>query len=291
MITVKLTGGLGNQMFQYAFGRSLALWKNTSLQLDTTSLEKGEGTTPRTYALDAFQIDAPRVAYLSPLRPTITDKIANRWEKQFVPYYRRRTIVEKSSRYDARLRSCRDDAILEGYWQSEKYFEDHTNQIWQDLTFKNAPAGKNKTYIALMQSIPSVSIHVRRGDYVNHPLASAVYIALDANYYNRAIAQLATLSDEAFTYFVFSDDPAWVEQNLSLPTPYHLVDHNGPDQAAEDLRLMSLCQHHVIANSSFSWWGAWLNPNPKKIVIAPQRWFKTEQKNSEDIVPKSWIFV
>ena len=290
MITTKLTGGLGNQMFQYAFGRSLALRKNTVLQLDTTPLERGEGTAPRTYALDAFQVDAPRVAYPVKQRSVI-GKISHRLEKQFVPYYRRKTVVQQGHRYDPRLLACRPDATLEGYWQSEKYFADHTSEIRRDFTFKDAPVGKNQEYAALIQRALSVSIHVRRGDYVSHPLASAVYVALDADYYHRAVAQLATPNNQTFAYFVFSDDPAWVAQNLSLPTPCHWINHNGPDQAAEDLRLMSLCQHHIIANSSFSWWGAWLNARSDKTVIAPRQWFKSELRNSEDLVPESWILI
>ena len=290
MITAKLMGGLGNQMFQYAFGRSLALRKNTPLWLDTTSLQKGEGTTPRAYALDAFRIDAPRAAYPF-AQKSLINKISNRLEKQFLSYHRRSVVVQQGHRFDPRLLSCGRNAVLEGYWQSEKYFADHADEIRQDFTFKDAPNGRNAEYVALIQHAPSVSIHVRRGDYVNHPLASAVYVALDASYYNRAIAQLTASTDKTFTYFVFSDDPAWVEEHLSLPTPYHLVDHNGLDQAAEDLRLMSLCQHHIIANSSFSWWGAWLNANPNKTVVAPRQWFRAEQGNSEDIVPQNWVLV
>ena len=290
MITIKLAGGLGNQMFQYAFGRSLALRKDTSLQLDTTSLQQGEGTTPRAYALDTFQIGVPLVA-ASSAQKSLVSKISGRLEQRLLPYHQRSVVIQQNHRFDPRLLSCGRSAVLEGYWQSEKYFKDHTDEIRQDFTFKTAPTGQNAKYAALMQRTTAVSVHVRRGDYVSHPLASAVYVALDAHYYNRAIAQLATLTNEVLTYYVFSDDPAWVEQHLSLPTPHHLVDHNGPDQAAEDLRLMSLCTHHIVANSSFSWWGAWLNAHPNKIVVAPQHWFKTEQGSSEDIVPEKWILV
>ncbi len=290
MITIKLAGGLGNQMFQYAFGRSLALRKNTSLQLDTTSLQQGEGTTSRAYALDTFQIGVPLVA-ASSAQKSLVNKIRGRLERQFLPYYRRSVVVQQGHRFDPRLFSCHPDAVLEGYWQSERYFADHVDTIRQDFTFKDAPTGKNAEHAALIQRTPAVSVHVRRGDYVSHPLASAVYVALDARYYHRAIAHLATLTGKTFTYFVFSDDPAWVEKHLSIPSPYHLIDNNGPDQAAEDLRLMSLCQHHIIANSSFSWWGAWLNASPNKAVIAPQQWFKAGQGSGDDLVSKTWKLV
>ncbi len=131
----------------------------------------------------------------------------------------------------------------------------------------------------------SVSLHVRRGDY----LQSGAYVACSGDYYRAALHRVTEVTGTSPTIYVFSDDPAWARDNIDLPHEKVVVDFNGRDSDYEDLRLMSLCRHNIIANSSFSWWGAWLNANPAKVVVAPKRWFAATHAQNPDILPKGWL--
>ena len=134
----------------------------------------------------------------------------------------------------------------------------------------------------------AVSLHVRRGDYAADPVVTSMHGLCPLDYYDRAVEYvLGRVSDPAF--FLFSDDPDWVREHLKLRGSVSVVDHNGPDSGSEDLRLMSLCRHHIIANSTFSWWGAWLDPRPDKLVIAPKRWFADESLDTSDLLPAGWV--
>lgn len=137
-------------------------------------------------------------------------------------------------------------------------------------------------------SVNAVSLHVRRGDYVSNLTINQFHGTCSLEYYNQAIAQIAK-KVETPHFFVFSDDPEWVKSNLKIDYSITIVDHNNADKNYEDIRLMSLCKHHIIANSSFSWWGAWLCRNPNKIVIAPLKWFNDKSINTTDLIPDGWI--
>jgi hypothetical protein len=183
-----------------------------------------------------------------------------------------------------------DGTYLHGYFQSQTYFADHLPQLRQDLRFVTPSDSQNSEWLERIHGDPrSVSIHLRRGDYVAATKAGATHGTCDAAYYARAIAHLCALTGVSPRAYVFSDDPAWVRANLRLDVEMAVVGHNGPTAHYEDLRLMSACRHHIIANSTFSWWGAWLDARQDRTVIAPHRWFATDRLVNPDILPGDWV--
>jgi hypothetical protein len=195
---------------------------------------------------------------------------------------------ERQLRFDARVLSLPDGVCLFGYWLSEKYFEDVAPLIRAELVVKHAPAGENARLSQRMRETTSVSLHVRRGDYVQDPAVHRIHGTCSPEYYAAAVAHVAArVADPRF--FVFSDDIEWARAHLPLPYPAEYVGHNRGARSYEDLRLISHCRHHVIANSGFSWWGAWLGAAPDKIVCAPRRWFADPGYDSADVIPDSWV--
>lgn len=134
-------------------------------------------------------------------------------------------------------------------------------------------------------------VHLRRGDFVTSAKGSAIHATCDQAYYDRAIAAVAEASGADLRVFVISDDPAWAKDNLKFDFETHVAGHNGPDKGHEDMRLIASCEHNIIANSTFSWWGAWLNPAPDKIIVGPRKWFNSDELQNPDILPKSWLRV
>lgn len=290
MIIVKLMGGLGNQMFQYAVARRLAWRHGTPLKMDFSFLEGEQtGNTPRIYALDTFRISAEKASQWE-----ITYS-SGKGNARFLSGIAR--LLQRAARYTSyrehgfqfhpKLLSLSDKVYLEGYWQSEKYFTDITDIIRDEFTFITPAEGINYQLAQEISSVNSVSLHVRRGDYVTDRQTSEVHGICDGAYYVKAVEEIArAVKDPCF--YIFSDDPEWVRKNLKLQYSSRYICHNGT-MANEDLRLMSLCKHHVIANSSFSWWGAWLSANCNKIVMAPDRWFRDPGINTCDLIPESWV--
>jgi tellurite resistance-related uncharacterized protein len=178
--------------------------------------------------------------------------------------------------------------FLDGWWQSELYFKDDRDQILAELSFRNQPDAVNQIWLEQIGNCNAVSIHVRRGDYVTDPYVAKSFGICSIEYYRSAI-ELIRQRVASPTFFIFSDDPGWTRENLSVPEPRHFISHNCNRADWEDLRLMSACKYFVIANSSFSWWGAWLSTNAERLVVAPQRWFTDQKYSDKDIVPASWI--
>jgi Glycosyl transferase family 11 len=264
---VKLYGGLGNQMFEYATGRRLAIANHDLLKLDVTSFK----TDPlRNYCLNHFNI----------FEQIATDEeifyLKNIGYFKEEPYLRFYPDVLKLGR----------DVYLEGNWPSEKYFADIEGIIKQEFTVKHPLTGDNKRLAESINYYQSVALHIRRGDYLA-PMNNGFFVICPLSYYyeaaNRLAGQLANIH-----FFVFSDDPDWVQENFQLPFPTTFIRHNGQDQNYEDLRLMTFCKHHIIANSTFSWWGAWLASKPAKIVFAPAQWINYPDYSTYNLYPKSW---
>jgi hypothetical protein len=291
MIITQLNGGLGNQMFQYAAGRAVAEKLGVPLKLDITFCQISK---LRRYALDYFAIKAQtatneEIAHFRFPGRSLGLSIAIKMPLEYVkPYYKRRVFREQHFHYDPAIRMCGDDTYLEGYWQSEKYFKDIEQLIRNEFTLMTKPDRFNAEMADRIKSCNSVCIHVRLGDYVSSPTANANHGTCSLDYYRKAMRNIEKNVKEPH-FFILSDDPAWVREHMDTGNPTTFVDINGPDKGYEDLRLMSLCQHHIIANSSFSWWGAWLSTNPQKIVIAPERWFNQSNINTQDLIPKLWI--
>jgi hypothetical protein len=294
MIIVRLRGGLGNQMFQYAAGRRLALVNKAPLKLDLQWFEKvPPGDTERRFELGIFagerQIASPEE--IRDLRGIDTGgwpKLAKAFLKRTGLMVKRSWVREKHYHFDPEVLDLRGDFYLDGYWHSESYFADARETIVKDFALRTAPDAANRECAGVIEAVEAVSMHIRRGDYVTNPAAGRYHGVSPLEYYQAAVAEVAAKL-RAPHFFAFSDDPDWVKANLRIAAPLTCVEHNGPEKAYEDLRLMTLCRHHIIANSSFSWWGAWLSRNPEKIVVAPRRWFNSDEIDTRDLIPASWL--
>jgi Glycosyl transferase family 11 len=243
VIVVEIKGGLGNQLFQYAYGRALAQRDGNYLVLSRKWYRCGD----RDYELDHYPIES---------RP--------------FSWWRRRCVKAGKVHYH------------EGYWQSENYFRDCESLIRRELQPKVAVSGCEP-----MRRCESVSLHVRRGDYVQHETRAAIHGVNLEHYYKRAVALMQERLKNPH-FFIFSNEPEWVRKNMRLDAPMTVMDMGAPH---EDLFRMSNCRHHIMANSSFSWWGAWLNPSDEKIVTAPDQWFKAPGYDTSDLIPEGWIKV
>jgi hypothetical protein len=199
-------------------------------------------------------------------------------------------IIEPHFHYWSGIHDVPRASYLHGNWQSEKYFQEIAAVIRSDFAFKVPVANRNVDLARQIGKVNAVSLHVRRGDYAADPKTNANHGLCSLDYYRKALRLLNERVDQP-EIFIFSDDIAWVKANLDIDLPCLFVDHNMGMESYNDMRLMSLCQHHIIANSSFSWWGAWLNPNPDKVVIAPQRWFANANKNVDDLFPEGWVLL
>lgn len=288
MIISRITSGLGNQLFQYAVARHLALKNKTALYLDLSYYKyKYDTDTPRAFKLGHFSVPY-RILQQSPVEylSKATKLLPNRSLPPFFLF-----LKEKHFHFDEQVPATRGQCItLDGFWQSEAYFRENADTIRRELMLTGAPSPEFEAYQQQIgeASMP-VSVHVRRGDYVNHPEFSQTFGFVGLEYYKEAIRQVTNLL-ESPQFYVFSDDQAWVRQNLPLPGSTVFVQNTGPDSDVADLVLMSRCRHHIIANSSFSWWGAWLNPNSDKAVITPKNWYKNKPDwNTKDLLPSTWL--
>lgn len=293
MIIVRLCGGLGNQMFQYAAGLALARRHETELRLD---LEWFEGNRihqglelPRVFALPIPEASpAEKKKVLGWLGAPWLRRV---FSKPAMGALRPTHLaVEPHFHYWPGFEGLPADAYLAGYWQSERYFAVVADQIRALFRFA-APLDARSTQLARQMSVTtSVSLHVRRGDYVHNPQVRRIHGVDLTRYYQQAID---TIMDRVATphFYVFSDEPGWVRTHLSIDASATFVDHNrGPD-SYRDMQLMSLCKHHIIANSTFSWWGAWLNQDPKKIVIAPRQFFVDSAFDTKDLYCPGWLVI
>lgn len=277
MIYTRFHGRIGNQMFQYAAGRALALRRGTGLVIDDRlARHRGEGSIAEVFALPP--VTAPLTAPMPPSKHDRPLAYALWRHLGRSPRYLR----EARLGFERRVLDAPDDSYLHGYWQSERYFADAAAQIRADFAFP-PPTGRNAELAAEIGATLAVSLHVRRGDYVGN----AAHVVCGQAYYDAGIAALLPHLPAAPVIYVFSDEPDWARAHLSLPGRAVIVDHNA-DAPQEDMRLMSLCAHHIIANSSFSWWGAWLNAAPGRRVVAPKRWFGKPGLTNPDILPPDW---
>lgn len=290
MVISQLIGGLGNQMFQYAAGRAVSLELGVPLRLDVSGFAN--------YGLhQGFELKrifncAAEIATDNDVRnilgwqasPSVRRVVSR---PRMAMFRRKANVIEPHFNYWHGINKTSPDCYLDGYWQSEKYFSGVAAQIREDFSFRLPMDSQNAELAKQISQVNAVSLHVRRGDYANNPKTTATHGLCSLDYYREAIQHISKEVQKPY-FFIFSDDIAWVKSNLKTDFPCEYVDHNQGAESYNDMRLMGLCQHHIIANSSFSWWGAWLNPNDDKIVIAPNHWFANETK-TQDLIPKSWI--
>lgn len=295
MICVQLNGGLGNQMFQYAFGRALAYKNRTELILDTSQLKNKNftaGITPRSYELNIFQLKAREatnndIKRIKPLFYRIANILA--FKTGFEGIQTSKYFIEKKFSFNESIEKIGKECFLAGYWQSFRYFQKIESLIQEDFKFQPSLDNKNMRLLKIIKNQNSIGVHIRRSDFVNNKKHN-VHGACSNEYYKMAIENITKKISSPY-YYIFSDDIDWVRENLKLQYPHKYVSGNLGNRSYNDMQLLSNCKHNIIANSSFSWWAAWLNPNPQKIIIAPKQWFSNEKMNvqANDLIPEEWI--
>jgi hypothetical protein len=283
MIITKVIGGLGNQMFQYAAGRCLADLNKTELKLDVTGFTDYKF---RNFDLLKFNIRAT-IASDEEIRRLLPSHNFQKAFQYLKPKRNRNYYREKYFHFDENFQRLGSNVYVKGYFQSEKCFLPAKDNIKQDFLFKQDVLKGMQDFTANLNGEKSVSVHIRRGD-ISEDSGSFIYHGvLSADYYYQAIQLIQSKLPNPHFYF-FSDDIQWVKDNLQVPGAVY-VSGEITKNHIEDLYLMSQCRHNIIANSSFSWWGAWLNDNPDKIVIAPKKWFNKGPKDTQDLIPEGWI--
>ena len=282
-VIIKFDGRMANQMFQWAFGRAMEAKKGITPVFDDSreTLKLGCFNLMK----DIKTIHKPlwnkilrKIIIFRNLRNKITDL------KIIAPQYSEKMGVG----YQSELFEVTPPACISGYFQTEKYFSDVREKLLNDFVIKGKISKRNQLMLDKIKSVNSVAVHFRRGDYTKARVEK-LFGMCSENYYKKAIDTIAEKTQEPITLFIFSDDINWVRNNVKFNYDTVYVDINSGKQAVFDLDLMKNCKHNVIANSSFSWWGAWLNENPNKIVVAPTPWHDSDTINSDDIVPDNWI--
>ncbi|MEE9408522.1 MAG: alpha-1,2-fucosyltransferase [Polaribacter sp.] len=265
MIVVRILGGLGNQMFQYAYAKALE-HEGFNVKLDLSKFKKYK--LHGGYQLDKYTIN---IQYADALSSTL-GKLGIK-----------KSVKEKSLLFDKNLLSLKGNEYIKGYFQTEKYFSEIREILLKDFTIKKEIAESTKSFATNISSFKNTcSLHIRRGDYISDEKANSVHGTCSLEYYKKAI-EIILKKDKNTHFFVFSDDINWAKENLKIENAMY-IDHKTIPH--EDMYLMSLCKHNITANSSFSWWGAWLNTNKNKTVIAPKQWFVDKEN---EIACSNWI--
>jgi hypothetical protein len=286
MYIFQLMGGLGNQMFQYAAGHSLAAANNNVLKVD---FDCPYQHIKYSFNLGVFKLKAEHASSGELWKCKPKRKVIKRLFMLTGQDPSCKLVSEKKDFvFDPDFFSIPDGSYVRGFFQSEKYFKPVETSLREDFAFTTLPAGKNKAYADSISNEQAVSLHIRRGDYVNVPETNQFHGVCSISYYQQAIELIASKVEHP-VFYIFSDDMQWVKNNFNIVRPHIFVEGNDAATNFEDLRLMSLCSHHIIANSSFSWWGAWLNPVADKIVIAPKQWMKDPGFNTPDLIPETWV--
>ncbi len=286
MKIVSLDGGLGNQMFQYAFKCALEKKFPHEIVLGEKFSFKNNKTHNGFELETVFGLEIKFCSF-DEIRKLAYDEryLIHKLKRKI--FGRRKTEITESEenkfRFTEEFFNFKGDIYYKGYWQTPKYFENLKKKIIQDFSFNGNLNHRNLIIFNQIHEFNSVSIHVRRGDYLNHPLFGGI---CDLDYFRKAINFLNSKLDNLH-FFVFSDDPNWCKTNLEINN-VKIIDWNIGKNSFLDMHLMSQCKHNIIANSSFSWWGAYLNQNPSKIIIAPSQW-KKNMEGTRDLLPKEWI--
>lgn len=287
MTIVRIQGGLGNQMFCYAYAKALQN-KGNQVKIDISEYQHYKlhgGYQLSHYELDLDIATVEDVAQY--YRNTIFDKVLHKLSIHYFDFDNR--IMEKTLAFDEELLRVKDDSFVQGYFQNENYFKDIRVDILNDFTFcKPLSDYSAKIEQEIKATKVACSLHIRRGDYTKKQNIS-IHGVCSLEYYQRAIQHMLNECPDT-TFFVFSDDMAWVKANLPINNACY-VGSEAARLPHEDIHLMQLCHHNIIANSSFSWWGAWLNQYDEKIVIAPKEWFQSAELKvaSQNIPANDWL--
>ncbi len=283
---VRISGGIGNQMFQYAFKKQMDYYLNNNNIIDVSfydgknihngyELNKVFNINDETYD---GSIKAPSEAH--PFIYRILYRLGIRF------YVTKKYAMEILIDYNEKFKRFSGETFyLDGYWQSEEYFKDVENEVRNAFVFPNFNESPNIELYKKIGQTNAVALHVRRGDF----LGNSKFICLGkTDYYQQAIRYISDRVDSPL-FIVLSDDIEWCKKKLDLQGESIFVDWNKDDKSFRDMQIMSVCKHCIIANSSFSWWGAWLNRNPNKIILAPYKFYKGNIRNETHLLPKEWI--
>jgi hypothetical protein len=289
MKIVKIYGGLGNQMFQYAFALALAATGRDEVFLDPSGLE-GDNVhngfeLGRLFALALPLAGTDDVRRLSDSPTSVIGRVKRKY------FHKRTHFIDRRFGYQPELFEIAGDIYYEGYWQSEKYFKPIEGEIRKRLSFAPSLEDRNEELLASMPR-PIASVHVRRGDYLKYPNLDIC----TPGYYERAIEEMAR-DPGIGSLLVFSDDAEYCRTRIRVGgAPARIVDWNNGAESWQDMAMMIRCDSHIIANSSFSWWGAWLGAARGGVTIAPSIWNRRQIRDRDryyrfsfdDIVPASW---
>jgi hypothetical protein len=289
MIIIKLQGGLGNQLFQWAFGVSRQRLSKEVLKFDDRSYMSDNLRMLELTKL-VSNIEIANLEEISIIRKerNVLSLLQRKVNSAIKPYYKRNVVCEKTYLYDVDLdKSMLTNVYFEGYWQNEKYFLKYRNEILKSLNFK---MNSSLSFVNLKNEITSdkdsVAIHVRRGDYILDKRLTEIHGVCGLDYYKKAIEKMSGDNPNG-NYYIFSNDIGWCRENFQFLSQKKIIDST--KTVFEDLELMSLCKHQIIANSSLSWWAAWINKNDNKCVIAPEKWFNITEIDYSELIPKDWV--
>jgi len=289
MLIVNIIGGLGNQMFQYAFAYGMSQEKNETVNLDIHSFGDYD---LRNYELELFDIKATFVSKedvekFKYKKENFIEKIVRKLSRKVKPFSRY-YYKEPHFNFDKNIYNLNDNVYFDGYWQSEKYFKSYRDELLKQFRLKKDIDIQSQKYKDEIKGTESVSLHIRRGDYVTNKHTNSVHGICSLEYYKDAVLNIEEKVGNIHL-FIFSDDLNWAKENLDFINNITFIElpEDVPDH--EEMYLMSLCKHNIIANSSFSWWGAWLNQHENKMVIAPKLWFNDISIDTSDLIPEDWM--
>ena len=291
MVIVQLNGGLGNQMFQYALGRHISLRLKTTFKIDTHMYGNYK---LRDYELGCFNCVENFASENEVREYHLFGRNRHIWmlKRYFLRpwnlFNKLSVVQEKFFHFDADVVNMTGDLYFRGYWQSEKYFSSIEDVIRGDFTLRIPIDKECHNMLDDIQCTESVSVHIRRGDYITNATTNLHHGVMPLEYYMQAMDYIQSIHRNVH-YFIFSDDIEWITQYFGGKDNIKIVGSNRINTGPEDLYLMSQCKHNIIANSSFSWWGAWLNVNKNRIVIAPKKWFAIQDRLTKDLYPENWI--
>lgn len=290
MIQVRLKGGLGNQMFQYAFGQQIAKKLNDRVIYDCALLldrGRGEEQIYRDYDLEIFKVQPDfsippfLLRLLFKIKHPIVGGLLRKWTVRNFNYLREKHFHVMQELIDAPM----NQTYYDGWWQSPFYFSEVETELREAFSWKNDFQIESRALAESIRNTESVCLNVRRTDFVTNPVLNAT----DINYFNRGVGKIAELVQNPHL-FIFSDDMDWCRKNLTWDLPMTFVTHEHKGyKFGNYLQLMSNCKYFIIPNSTFAWWAVWLSPNRMNPVIAPKNWFTDRSISAEDLVPKNWI--
>lgn len=288
MIIVKIYGGMANQLFQYAAGYALSMHHAAPLKLDISYFEEQNNDTKRTFALDRFSIN-----YELATKEEIAEVFKFRFQdyawNKLMPMSHRRFYGEKTPRFNERFFDLSDTVYLRGYFQSEKYFIDCKKSLLEQYQMNENTIKSVLPLAETFKNSNSVALHIRLGDYLN-PTLSSIMAPFDITYYQRAIDHFQQNIIHP-TFYVFSDQIELAKDLLKVDAEFVFVDERMSANSDEDFYLMQSCKHQIIANSTFSWWAAYLNSQHHKIIVAPQKWYKAHFGDATDLYPSQWTIL